>query len=813
MGTLWQDIRYGVRMLWKSPGFTLVAVVALALGIGANSAIFSVVNAVLLRPLPYLEPERLVRVGGTSARQPEAIGTHSPADFYDWREQSASFDSVAAYDGWSPSLTGAGEPERINAARVSASFFSVLKSEPALGRAFLPEEEKRGQHRVVVLGHGLWQRRFGGAASVVGQQVELNGEAFTIVGVAAREFESPEFTGLGAAEPPELWAPFAPDLAQWTRGGRSVDACIARLKPGVSVGQAQAEMATIAARLEAQYPETNKNAGVRLASLHEQLVGGSRRALLTFLVAVGFVLLIACANVANLMLARASARRREIAIRTALGASRLRVVRQILTESVMLSLAGGLLGLLFAWWANDLLLALGADSIPRIAGVGLDARVLVFTLAASVLTGVAFGLVPAVQSTRLDLNEALKEGGRSQGQPAARHRARALLVVAETALSLVLLVGAGLLVRSFVRLLAVDPGFDPRGAVTMNVFLPGARYPEDAQHSAFFNAVVERAAALPGVESAGATSNLPVSGNYDRMPVYVEGQPDALAGDAPDAERYMVSADYFRALGVPLVSGRAFDARDREGTPLVAVVGRTMAERFWPNEDPVGRRFKFGDVKNPWIEIVGVAGDVRHYGLEKEANLQVYLHHLQTPSQVMTLVVRGPSGGDADALARAVRGEVWAVDKNQPVYDVKPMERVVAASVAPRRFNTLVVGVFAAVALALAVIGLYGVMSYTVTQRTHEIGIRMALGAQGRDVLRMIVGQGMWLTAAGMGAGLLGALLLTRAMSGLLYGVSASDPLTFALVAALLAAVAFVACFVPALRATKVDPMEALRHE
>jgi predicted permease len=804
------DLRYGLRSLLKTPGFTGLAVLALALGIGANSAIFSVVNAVLLRPLPYAESERLVRVGGMSLRKPEAVGTFSPQDFYDWRAQSTSFEAVAAFDQSSPSLTGAGEPERLNAARVTPEFFTVLRAQPALGRGFVAQEGQRGNHRVAVLTHALWQRRFAASPSVVGQQIELSGEPFTVVGVLPENFESPQFSGF-EQEQPELFTVFAPDLSQWTRGGRSVDAGVARLRPGVSVEQAQAEMDAIAARLREQYPDTNANAGARVVSLHEQLVGGARTSLLVFLAAVGFVLLIACANVANMMLARASSRHREVAIRTALGATRLRIVRQFLTESVMLSLAGGAVGLLLAMWANDLLLAVGADAIPRANSVALDWRVLAFTLAASALTGVAFGVVPAVHATRLDLQESLKEGGRGQTGGRARRRVRGLLVVSEVALSLVLLAGAGLLIKSFLRLQGVDPGFEPSGVLTMNVFLPGARYPEDAQHPVFFERVLEGVRALPGVEHAGATSNLPISGNYDRMPLYVEGQPDPPSGDEPEIERYMVSDDYFGALGVPLVAGRAFDGRDQAETPRACVVGRALAERFWPAGEAVGKRIKLGDAENPWVEVVGVAGDVRHYGLDAEANMQVYLPHRQSPSQVMTLVVR--SKGDARSLASAVRERVWAVDAAQPVYGVKTMDELLSASVAARRFQMLLVGLFAAVALALALVGIYGVMSYTVTQRTHEIGIRMALGAQPRDVLRLIIGQGMSMTLAGVAAGLAGALLLTRAMEGLLYGVSATDPMTFAAVALLLGAVAFLSCYVPARRATKVDPMEALRYE
>jgi putative ABC transport system permease protein len=807
MGNFLRDLRYGARVLLKSPGFTLVAVLALALGIGANSAIFSVVNAVLLRPLPYSEPDRLVRVGGTS--KTELIGTFSPPDFFDWRARNTVFEGMAAYDASSPSLTGGGEPERLNAARVSPGFFSLLRTPPALGREFLPQEEQRGQHRVAVLSHALWQRRFGGDPLVVGRKIELSGEGFEVVGVMPADFEPPQFAGLDA-EPPSIWVPFAPDLSQWGRDGRSVDACIARLKPTATVEQARSEMEAIALGLQEQYPKTNSRAGVRLDSLREQLVGGARRALLVFIAAVGFVLLIACANVANMLLARAATRRKEIAIRTALGASRARVARQLLTESVLLAMAGGGLGLLLALWANEFLLALSAGALPRVEHVALDWRVVFFTLLVSVATGLVFGLAPALSASKTDLTESLKEGGRA-GAAGLRSRARSALVVSEVALSLVLLVAAGLLVKSFWRLQQVSPGFDPDGVLTMNVFLPGLRYPEEAQHAVFFERVLERVKALPGVRHAGATSNLPVSGNYDRLPIYVEGQPPPAGGEAAEAERYMVSDDYFRALGVPVLAGRGFGADDSPGKQPVVVVGEAVARASWPAGDAVGRRIKLGDTENPWLTVVGVAGDVRHYGPDTPANFQVYLPHRQSPSQAMTLVVR--SAGDPEALAAAVRGAVWSVDKDQPVYDVKTMRQLLSASTAARRFNMLLIGVFASVALALAVVGIYGVMSYTVEQRTREIGVRVALGAGARDIYRLIVGRGMATAGLGVGVGLAASFAATRAMKSLLFGVEASDPVIFASVALLLSAVALLACYLPARRAARVDPAVALRYE
>ena len=808
MGTLWQDLRYGARVLWKNPGFSLVAIFALALGIGANSAIFSVVNAVLLRPLPYEHPERLVRVGG--ACKIESICTFSPPDFFDWRERSTAFESIAAVDGTSPSLTGGGEPVRLNGQRVSPGFFRTLRVAPALGREFTGQEEQRGNHRVAILSHGLWQRRFNSDPEIVGRRIELNGEGFAVVGVMPEGFEPPQFGGRDEAKP-DIWVPFAPDLSQWGRDGRSVDAAVARLKPGVAPAQARAEMESIAGQLQQQYPRTNKNAGVRLASLQEQLVGRARPALLVLFAAVGLVLLIACANVANMLLARASGRTREMAIRTALGATRPRVVRQLLTESLLLAALGGGCGLLLALWANDYLPTLSAGALPRVEHVVLDARVVLFTLAVTLLTGAFFGLAPALQASQVDLNERLKEGGLSLAGGAARRRTQSLLIVSEIAVSLVLLVGAGLFVKSFVRLQQVDPGFDPHNVVTLNVFLPGTRYPENAQQSAFFEQVLERVSSLPGVEHAGVTSNLPVSGNYDQLPLYVEGQPVTNAGDAAQTERYMVSADYFKALGVPLVAGRGFTPRDGAGAQQVAVVGEAVARAYFNGGAAVGSRIKIGDPENPWLTVVGVARDVHQYGLDAAPNFQVYVPHLQSPSQAMTFVVRG--AGDAASLASSVRAQVWAVDANQPVYDVKTMRELLAESTAARRFNMILLGLFAAVALALALVGVYGVMSYTVAQRTHEIGVRMALGAQGRDILRLIVGQGMTLVAAGVLVGLAGSLALARTVGGLLYGVSSNDATVIASVSLLLAVVALAANYLPARRATKVDPMVALRYE
>ncbi|HVG32681.1 MAG TPA: ABC transporter permease [Pyrinomonadaceae bacterium] len=810
--TLWQDLRYGARMLLKKPGFTFVAVLTLALGIGANTAIFTVVNAVLLRSLPFDHAEQLVRIGGANLQRNKRLGTLSPQDFYDVRDRNTVFESIAAYDGWSPSLTGTGEPERLAAARVTTAFFNVLRVEPVMGRAFLPQEEQRGNHLVVLLSYGLWQRRFGANPSIIGQTITLNGASYNVIGVLPRDFEPPQFSGVGF-EKPELWAPFAPDLSQWTRDGRSLDTAIARLKPGVSVERAQSELGVIAGQLQQQYPDTNAGESLSTASLHEQLVGKIRSALLVFLVAVGFVLLIACANVANLLLARAAARQKEMAIRAAMGASRLRIIRQLLTESVLLSIVGGGLGLLFAMWATDYLVTLGTDSLPFLGDVGLDGRVFGFTALLTILTGVAFGLAPAVQFSKPDLNESLKESGRSSTGGRGRQRLRSVLVVAEIAISLLLLIGAGLLVKSFVRLQNVSPGFDPHNALTLNIFLPGTKYTEDDQARAFFDQAEARIRSLPGVESVGMTSNLPVSGGFDTVSFYVEGQPVSAREDVPDLERYTINEDYFRAMGIPLKSGRPFAAEDRAGSTPVAIVSETAARRFWPNESPLGKRINtdIDDPESPWRTVVGVVGDVRHYALDIEPTAQFYLPYRQGPQSYMALVVR--TSNRPENQINAVREQIWAIDKDQPIFNVKTMEEFVARSVAQRRFTMLLLGLFAGVALLLAVIGLYGVMAYTVAQRTHEIGIRMALGAQTGDVLRMVLGQGMAMVMVGVVIGLAAAFALSRLISSFLYGVSATDPLTFVGVPLVLCAVAALASYIPARRATRVDPMVALRYE
>ncbi|HEX8073331.1 MAG TPA: ABC transporter permease [Pyrinomonadaceae bacterium] len=810
MNTLWHDLRYGLRMLAKSPGFTAVAVVALALGIGANTAIFSIVNAMLLRALPYGDPDRLVVVWETNPNLSSPyLRTHneaSPANFLDWRAQQTVFEDIAAYRFNDYNLTAGDTPEQLAGNPVTANMFDVLKVKPLLGRTFRAEDGDPKSDRVAVLSYGLWQRRFGGDAGIVGRTINLNGNPTTIVGVMPADFEFPApFSQLWTAlrfatdTPPSRQAHFL-----YTR---------ARLKPGVTIAQAEGELRTIAARLRQQYPDTNADRDVRLVPLHAQTVEQARAGLLVLLGAVAFVLLIACANVANLMLARATARHREIAIRTALGAGRWRIIRQLLTESVLLSTLGGALGVLLALWGLDLLTA----AVPReftlyIHGwnqIRLDRWVLAFTFGVSVLTGVLFGLVPALQASKTDLNEALKEGGRG-GATHARKRFRGALVVAEVALALVLLVGAGLLLKSFLRLIEVQPGFDPHNIVTAQLALPPARYKENAQVVQFFEQLTARVAAQPGVEAVGTIDMLPMAGSGGTTTFIVDGRPLARAGVYPEANARTVDPGYFNALRIPVLRGRNFTAQDRAGAAGVCVVNETFARLFFPGEDAVGKTLRNPDGTNPF-QIVGVVGDIKHFGLDDEAEAYIYAPQLQLPSNGVALVVR--SRADTAALTAMIRREVRALDPDQPVFDVKTMETRIAETTTPARLGSFLLTLFALVALTLAAVGIYGVMAYSVTQRTHELGVRMALGAQPRDVLRLVVGQAMLLVVGGLALGLVASFALMRWLASRLFQVSPADPTTFAAVTLLLAAVGLLACLVPARRATKVDPMIALRYE
>ncbi len=809
MTTLLQDIRYGFRMLLKSPGFTLVAIIALALGIGANSAIFSIINSVLLRPLPYADPDRLVVIWETNPSLSEDLRLRneaSPANFLDWKAQQTVFEDMGAFNWNTYNLTGGDMPEQLVGNPVTASIFSTLGVKPLLGRVIQPEDDQEGAPLVVVLSNKVWQRRFGAKPEIVGQQIALNNQSYTVVGVMPQEFEFP-------AAMSELWVPMAFSKAAVQRRQAHYLYTRARLKPDVTIEQAQSEMNTIAARLRQQYPDSNTDRGIRLVSLHEEMVHQVKPALLVLLGAVGFVLLIACANVANLMLARAMARHKEIAIRTALGASRWRVVQQLLTESVLLSLMGGVGGLLLALWSIDLLKSgVPSEMASFIHGwnsIGLDARVLSFTLGISVLTGVLFGLVPALQVSKPDLNEGLKEGDR--GSTGTRNRVRSLLVISEMALALVLLIGAGLMMKSFMRLIEVQPGFNPHNVLSASLSLPRARYDTNQKATDFITQLQERVASQPGVRAVGAVDLLPMAGSGQTTTFVVEGKPAPPRGQEPEANFRTITPTYLGTLGIPVQKGRAFSDHDTKDAPLVAIINETMARLFFQNEDPIGRRLLDPDGKNPPVEIVGVVGDIKHWGLDDKPEAYLYLPHAQVGGSYITLVVR--TDGDPAAMAATVRREVLALDKDQPVFDIKTMEQRVADTGAQKRLTMYLLSVMASVALVLAAVGIYGVIAYSVTQRTHEIGIRMALGAQRGDILKLVVRQGMLMAAVGVCIGLAASFYVTRVLAGLLFGVSATDPVTFAGVALLLAAVALVACLIPARRATKVDPMIALRYE
>jgi predicted permease len=798
---LWKDLRYGARMMARQPGFTIVAVLTLALGIGANTAIFSVVNSVLLRPLPYQDADRLVWLWDSNPSSGQLRSPSSGPNFDDWRRHSSSFEYMAAFTGWSFNLTGAGEPERLQGVMASPELFPMLGIKPVLGRTFTPEEEGAGSHRVVMISQGLWQRRFGGDPGVLGGPVTLNGESYTIIGVTPPDFRLPY--------PAEVWTPLALDVLRPGRGSHFISV-LARLKPGVSIGQAQADMDDITAELGRQHPGTNTGWGVELQPLHERLVGEAEQALWLLLVAVGLVLLIACVNVANLLLARASTRRKEVAIRTALGAGRARLTRQFLTEVMLVALAGGGCGLLLAYWGVDLLVALNPRDLPRAEEVGLDSRVLCFTLAVSVLTGLGFGLVPAVLGSKVDLHESLKEGSRSATTGRRRGRVQGLLVVSEIALAVVLLVGAGLMVKSLLRLTEVDLGFDPEGVLTMHISLPQAKYSERESQAAFYEVLLQRVRNLPGVQAAGTVSPLPLTGGSNQE-IFVEGRPLPVPNQGYITNLQLCSPDYFGAMRIPLMKGRFFDERDTDKSRPIVIINETFARRFWPDEDPLGKRISFSGPEGSWSEIVGVARDTRHQRLDSEVGLQTYRPYSQSPIPYAALVTKLNS--DPSALASSIKREVLGLDASLPVYSVRPMREVISRTLAPRRLQMTVLGVFAAIALTLAAVGIYGVMSYTVSQRAHEIRIRMALGAQVGDVVKLVIGQGMRLALSGLVLGLVCAFGLTRLIESLLFGVSATDPLTYIEIAFLLTAVAFTACYLPARRATRVDQLVSMRYE
>jgi putative ABC transport system permease protein len=802
-----QDVRYAVRMLFRNRGFTAVAVLALALGIGANTAIFSVVNAVLLRPLPFKDPNQLVWV--TERMFAGGFNGVPSTDYLEWKEKGRAFDDVAAYSTDNFNITGAGEPERISCAQVSANMLSVLGVQPSSGRNFTAEEDRYGAESVAILTHALWQRRYGADPQIVGKTLKLNDKPHTIIGVLPASFR--------LTEPVDLLVPLALNLEEERKGEMlTLLQVIARLKQGVTLDVARTELDAIKSGLDEQQGGARpKGMRVEITGLHEYLSGDVRSALLVLLGAVGFVLLVACANVANLLLARAAAREREIAIRAALGARRTRLVRQLLTESLLLALLGGGLGILLALWGVDLLVS-GippevADLSQDAGRIGIDAPVFGFTLTVSIITGLLFGLAPALMTSRPDLNETLKEGSRKRVAGRGLLNLRSLLVVSELALALVLLVGAGLMLKSFVRLRSVDPGFQTARVLTMKVDLPTPRYEEKRKQAEFFAQVLERAAQLPDVQAASVTSSLPLTGSFSMIGFpSIEGREPMKPGKDAPVPIGLISSDYFRTLDIPLIRGRAFALTDNEGAQPVAIVNESFARRFFNGEDPLGKRLM--SPMRDWITIVGVVGDTRQTGLSAELRPMIYLPYLQRPSSQMTILARTISS-DPTNLVAALRSQIQAVDQDQAVAQVLTMEQRLSESVAPQRFYMLLLGLFAALALMLAAVGIYGVISYSVTQRTHEIGIRMALGAQRDDVLKLILGQGLILILTGVAAGLMGAFALTRFMSSLLFEVKATDPLTFALVALVLISVALLANLIPALRATRVDPLVALRYE
>jgi putative ABC transport system permease protein len=810
--TLFQDLRYGARALAQHKGFTLVAVLTLALGIGANTAIFSVVNELLLRPLPFPDAERLVMLWEV-APEGRHQNTTSRANFQSWRDQSKSFEGMAAFSDQRLNLTGAGDPEEVSVQLATLELFQVLGVEPILGRVIMEDDGRSGTPEVAVLSYALWQRRFGGDPHVVDKPITLNGTPYTVVGVMPAGFQWHIRQRSGTGRPAEIWTVLDMPNELGAARGRFLSV-VARLKRGVSFEQAEAEMKTIAARLEQDAPQFNKGYSAEVIPLREQFVGNVRPALWILLGAVGFVLLIACANVANLLLARAAAREKEIALRAALGARRLRIVRQLLTESVLLSVLGSLLGLGCAWWGIRALVAISPRDLASIQGVGINLRVLALTMAVSLVTGIVFGLAPALEATRLNLNDALKEGGKGAGGQSSRSsRLRGSLVVAEVALALVLLASAGLLVKSFARLQKVDRGFNSDNVLTMVLRLPEGKYKEDQQFVAFFRQATERIRALPGVSSVGMVNFLPLYGGLGSATGFtVEDRPAPPPGQEPTTNVRVADTGYFSAMGIPLMRGRTFTDFEAKEARHVVLINQAMAQKHFPGEDPLGKRINVDMFENPRLtEIVGIVGDVKYDSLTDEAEPTVYFPHSELTYAFMTLVIR--TNGDPAAMAPTVQRELRAMDSDQPVSDVRTMNQVMADTTARARFNALLLGLFAGLAMLLAAVGIFGVMNYSVTLRTREIGLRMALGAQQGQVLMLILKQGLLLTLIGIVVGLAGALALTRVMSSLLFGVEATDPATFTAIVLLLAIVSLIACYIPARRATRVDPMIALRYE
>ena len=815
MDTLLQDLRYSLRRLAKSPAFTAIVVLTLALGIGANTAIFSAVNAVLLRPLPYHDPHRLVTI---EHLYPSLDGMEAPVSvpgFLDYEKKGRSFESMAVQTGWQANLTGVGEPVRMQGQRVTGRFFPTLEVPALLGRTLQPGEDAPGRDRVAVISYEAWQRIFGADPAIVGRSLALNGESYEVVGVMPSGFR--DFFNRTA----EIWAPLVFRPEQMTDENRTSEFLnlTARMKPGVTVAQAQGEMRTLAEQLKRDYPDSYPPSwSLLVTGLSLQATGDVRPALLVLLGAVGFVLLIACANVANLLLARAAARSKEIAVRTALGATREWLLKQLLTESVLVSLAGGAVGLLMAYLGVRAMVAMDIGNLPRADEIGIDGTVMVFTLVVSLVAGVLFGLAPALHTATPNLHGALKEGGRGSTADRGSHALRRSLVVTEVALALTLLTGAGLLLKSFARLQGVDPGFEPSSLMTLNLSLPPTKYPSDTAQAAFFDQALAAIERVPGVTGVGATTVMPFGGSWSTGSFDIEGYQPPENQPGPWGDIRIVSPRFFETLRIPLLRGRYLSDEDRDGSRLVAVIDQEFVRRYWPENDPIGKRFTFGPpdgvtdtTQNEWIEIVGVVGHTAHEGLDADPRIQLYLPYRQVTQPFMALAVR--TTGSPDRYVNLVRDAIRSVDADQPISGVSNMDEMLSRSVGQRRLSMVLLSIFSGIALVLASIGIYGVMSYSVTQRSRELGVRLALGADRGDVLRLVLRQGMGLALLGIGIGLAAALALTRLIESQLYGVAATDPLTFLLVAGVLAATALLANLIPALRATRMDPAVVLREE
>jgi predicted permease len=799
--TFFQDIRFGLRGLIKNKNFTIVAVLTMALGIGANTIIFSIVNTVLLRSLPYPTPDRLVRIEGDNPQKGINTSNVSVPDFVEWQKESQVFEYMSLFVSGNALLTGEAETERVGAAAVSENMFALLGVSPEMGRVFTKEEMLEEDSTVAIISHGLWKRRFGSEQLILGKKINVNSRAVDVIGVMPAGFDFPNEV--------DMWVPLIVDYVKEPRDNRWLQA-VGRLKPGVSLEQAETQLDIISGRLSAQYVDTNSGWGVHLIEFHEFLIGDIRTPFNVLMGVVLFVLLIACANVANLLLARSASRQKEIAIRMALGATRLRLMRQFLTESFLLALLGGIAGLLLSYFSIDLLISISPTDIYRIKQVSIDGRVLAFTFVFSVLTGILFGIAPALQNSKPAIEHSLKEG--SRGLVKGRHQLRSTLVIAEVTLAIVLLVGAGLLLKTFLRLIEVDPGFNPENVLTMRIPLDRKKYEGPAKVVSFYQNLIERVESLPGVRSASAATNLPLRGGgfYVYKGVIPEGRQQTME-ESINASYCEITPGYFRSFEIPLIKGRFFNEQDTDQSSKVIIINESLARRVWPNEDPIGKRFKMWRDEEGAREVVGVVKDARLNGLDKEPESQMYVPHTQGSSPSMSLIVK--TATDAVSFNTAVRETIRTLDKDVPVFSSKTMEQVVATSASSRRFNMLLVGIFASIALLLSAIGIYGLIFYSVSQRTQEIGIRIALGAARYDIFKLVIGHGMLLVSIGVIIGLLASLALTRVMSSLLYNVSSSDPVTYFGVAFMLLVVAFVACYLPARRAATVDPITALRYE